>query len=534
MLARNWYVRGILALLIVLAVLLIGVCRPDPRSLAATRATEERRLTGRLQEALTDTPTPTETSTPTDTPAPTETTTATSTPIDTPTSTPTPTMTRATSYLPVIVNEFRTQASMLGVAMEGYTYSMGSQQALALNVHFARRWQPLAWRDVEGIEGQYNWSRLAGLESELATARAVGIQPVITIQFAPAWAQKVPNYACGPIRRDKFEAFATFVEQVVQRYGSNSPYRVRYWELGNEPDLAPEEGLFDNIYGCWGDYNDPGFGGGYYAEMLKVVYPRIKAADPNAQVMMPGLIIECNPYIADTCTNERRRKSGYFLQGVMDAGGGDYFDIVDVHSYAELRLDLPAKMHSQYAWSGSLGGTGLPEKVAFVRQVMAQKGYNKPLFVGEVALKCYEPTAECFDAAAAFVPRVYAEAYQLGAVGQVYYLLMTDVVHYALLKSNLTPRPMYESYKVLSNNLQSSRFERSVTDYPGVFGAEFNQNGTRLFQIVWSTDGTDQTIPIPANFIRATDKFGKPIEPVNGQLTIGWSPIYIDLQLAAQ
>ena len=513
MLKHGYRGRNLLTLGMVLAVLFISASRPDPRSSVARRATEASQLTARLQETPTDTPTLTET-------VP-----------ETPTAAPTPTPILDT-YVPLLANEFRAQATMLGIAMEGYSDPMGLQQALDLHVHFVRRWQPLAWRDVEAVEGQYDWSKLAQLEDELATARAVGIEPVITIQFTPAWAQKVPNYACGPIRQDKFEAFAAFMEHVVQRYGANSPYHVRYWELGNEPDLAPEEGLFDNIYGCWGDYNDPGFGGGYYAEMLKVVYPRIKAADPNAQVMLPGLIIECNPYIADPCTNERRRKSGYFLQGVMDAGGGACFDMIDVHSYAELRLDLPAKMHSQYAWSGPLGGTGLPEKVAFVRQVMAQAGYTKPVFVGEVALKCYEPTVACFDVAAAFVPRVYAEAYQLGAVGQVYYLLMTDMVHYALLKSDFTPRPMYQSYEVLSDHLHSSRFEQTVTDYPGISGSEFNQNDTRRFQIVWSTDGTDQLFSTPADFIRATDKFGQPLEPADGRLTIGWSPIYLDLELA--
>jgi hypothetical protein len=162
---------------------------------------------------------------------------------------------------------------------------------------------------------------------------------------------------------------------------------------------------------------------------------------------------------------------------------------------------------------------------------MAQKGYSKPVFVGEVALKCTDGTAKCYDAAAAFVPRVYAEAYRLGVTGQVYYLLIADIVHYSLMTSDFAARPMYESYKVLSSYLQDSRYTGQVTEYPGVSGSLFNQNGTRPFQIVWSTDGTDQTIPTPPDFIRAADKFGQPIEPVNGQLTIGWSPIYLELQL---
>ena len=50
------------------------------------------------------------------------------------------------------------------------------------------------------------------------------------------------------------------------------------------------EGIFD------GDLfigNDPYYGGGYYAEMLKIVYPQIKAADPEAQILIGGLLLFC-------------------------------------------------------------------------------------------------------------------------------------------------------------------------------------------------------------------------------------------------
>ena len=197
----------------------------------------------------------------------------------------------------------------------------------------------------------------------------------------------------------------------------------------------------------------------------------------------------------------------------------------------QLRLDLPSRMHSFYGWSGPLGGTGLPEKVAFVRQVMAQKGYNKPVFVGEVALKCTDGTAECYDAAAAFVPRVYAEAYRLGVTGQVYYLLIADIVHYSLMTSDFAARPMYESYEVVSNYLRNSRYEGS--------GHRISWRLWFSVQSKWHAAISDCVVdglaPIkrfrhPADFIRAADKFGQPIEPVNGQLTIGWSPLYLEMQ----
>ena len=127
------------------------------------------------------------------------------------------------------------------------------------------------------------------------------------------------------------------------------------------------------------------------------------------------------------------------------------------------------------------------------------------------------------------MPRVYAEAYSLDVIGQVYYLLLTDVVKYSMMTSDFAPRPMYTSYQFMSSYLTNARFERAVTDYPGVSGSMLIQDNVRPFQIVWSTDGLTQTIGLPANFVRAFDKFGTPIEPISGTLAIGWSPIYIEL-----
>ncbi|MDY7078900.1 MAG: hypothetical protein SXV54_18455 [Chloroflexota bacterium] len=448
-----------------------------------------------------------------------------------PTLTPNPTPT-LTPTVPADI--FLPQASLFGVAVEKYDAQSGLEEALELGIRWGRRWEPISWRDVEPNEGEYHWEVLTGLEDELSHARASGVEAIIEIQFTPEWAQQVAPYACGPIRADKFAQFATFMEQIVTRYGSSSPSGVRYWQLGNELDVAPGEVGPESFFGCWGDPDDPYYGGEYYAEMLKVVYPRVKAADPQAQVMLGGLLLECDPYVTTVgngCRNERRWKSGFFLEGVMRAGGGDYFDVADVHSYALLRLDLPPRMHSYYAWSGGQGGTGLPEKVAFFRKVMGEYGHgDKPIFAGELALKCEEPTAECYEVAAAFVPRAYAEAYGLDLLGGVYYSLISEFKYKGLLLPDLTPRPAFWAYRFTSSQLIGARYEGPVVKYAGVTGHLFDRDGGRLVQILWATDGTDQVIDLPAGFVEAYDKYGEPLTPDGGQLTVGWSPVYVTLE----
>ena len=37
----------------------------------------------------------------------------------------------------------------------------------------------------------------------------------------------------------------------------------------------------NSLYGCWGHNKDPSYEGGYFAEMLKKVYPAMKEANPK-------------------------------------------------------------------------------------------------------------------------------------------------------------------------------------------------------------------------------------------------------------
>ena len=443
------------------------------------------------------------------------------------------TTTLISSASPDIHNlDFEPQPSKLGIAIEKFDNESGLAQMLPLQVKWARRSQLLSWRDVEPNEGQYNWSSLTDLENELLIAKANQIEPTINIQFTPSWAQKVPPYTCGPIRADKFEAFANFMEQVVIRYGSASSYGVHYWQIGNELDVAPEEvAMPDNPFGCWGDPEDAYFGGGHYAEMLKVVYPRVKAADPQAQIIIGGLLLQCDPYITASqpdCTDSKRMKSGLFLEGIMREGGGNYFDVADVHSYALLRLDLPQKMHSYYDWSRGVGGTGLPEKVRFMRREMGKYGYSdKPLMAGELALKCEEPTAECYDIGAAFIPRVYAETYHLDLLNGIYFALISEFKFKGLLLPDLTPKPAYHAFEFMSSQLTESRYERPVDNYQGVSGYLFEKPDLKEVAIIWSTDGLEQTITLPSNIVSAFDKSGTPLITVSDQLAVDWSPIYL-------
>ena len=123
---------------------------------------------------------------------------------------------------PLIMNNFRAQQPILGVALIELDQPNGLEQGLDLGVTWMRRAEPLSWDKVEPTEGTYQWEVLAKLESELLVAKTRNIQPIIEIQFTPRWARMTATHPCSAIRTEKFAAFADFMEQVITRYGSMS------------------------------------------------------------------------------------------------------------------------------------------------------------------------------------------------------------------------------------------------------------------------------------------------------------------------
>ena len=118
------------------------------------------------------------------------------------------------------------------------------------------------------------------------------------------------------------EAYRKFIIKLVERYdgdgvddmpGLVSP--IKHWELMNEPS-------FQDMY----------FQGtpAEYVEVLKATREAVKEADPEALIVQGGMA-----GMMDICTD--------FWQGVFDAGGDAYLDIMNMHSigYGE-HLNIPA------------------------------------------------------------------------------------------------------------------------------------------------------------------------------------------------
>jgi hypothetical protein len=117
----------------------------------------------------------------------------------------------------------------------------------------------------------------------------------------PAWA--TPGNPGGDFYPPHPEDFASFAEAVVSRYKD----RVHYWEVWNEPDN--------------GHYWKPTPSIEAYTHLLKVTSAAIKRADPNARVLVAGMV---SPEPATSS-----------LQVIADNGGWGAFDIISLHPYTD-------------------------------------------------------------------------------------------------------------------------------------------------------------------------------------------------------
>jgi hypothetical protein len=424
------------------------------------------------------------------------------------------------------------EISFLGVEIAGET---DLEAAEKLGTFWVRR-NGVLWHEIEPIEGQLDWDVLSGLDTELKTLSENNREVILVVRGTPDWAQRIPGYYCGPIEKDKLEDYGDFISELVARY-SVPPYNVKYWELGNEPDVNPEAVLPDMMFGCWGDPDDEYYGGGYYAEMLKVIYPVIKEADPEAQVLLGGLLLDCDPddppETQPGSGEYRECKSSRYLEGVLENRGGDYFDGVSFHAY-----DYYFNTLGHYGngnWRSSWRSTGplLIKKVNFIRDLLGEYGYTDKFLVNsEVSVLCGSTGKEDFcksgdfqNTKANYVPQAYSAAKAEGLFANVWYS-MQGWRNSGLVKKDGDPYPAYKALKFAVEQFDDVKFIGDITSYPELMGYEFERGGG-YFWVIWAMDDKNHTVILPDQPTAIFDSIGTEL-PAEKTLTVTLEPLYIE------
>lgn len=147
-------------------------------------------------------------------------------------------------------------------------------------------------------------------------AHTQGLKIIARIGLTPEWARP-PGTPLTYLDETAYDDFAEFAARFAERYHG----RVTHMIIGNEPNLSYE----------WGyrvvSSND-------YANLLKVVYPAIKSANPEMVVLAGALAPTLEPAGSPWGLNDLE-----YLTQLYEAGAADYFDGLAVHAYG---LTFPA------------------------------------------------------------------------------------------------------------------------------------------------------------------------------------------------
>ncbi|MBU2560342.1 hypothetical protein KKA03_05555 [archaeon] len=152
---------------------------------------------------------------------------------------------------------------------------------------------------------------------------------------------KLPNWRCAPCDTDDYK---NFVRTVVERYDGDGVddmpgllLPIKHWEISNEPEMQGEDLTF--FIGRPEEY----------VEILKGGYEAVKEACPDCTVVQGGAA--------------GSEDTQAFWGEVFDLGGGDYFDIANIHFI-------------NYGDAVTLNVKGF-------KVLMDEKGVDKPIWVTE-------------------------------------------------------------------------------------------------------------------------------------------------------
>jgi polysaccharide biosynthesis protein PslG len=169
------------------------------------------------------------------------------------------------------------------------------------------------WAYYQAADGSIAWSHP---DLVIGHAHAQGLTIIARIGYTPDWARP-PDTPLTYLDQDAYDDFAAFAAAFAERYRG----QVDYILVGNEPNLSFEWGYRPTIP------ED-------YVELLRSVYPAVKAANPDIQVLAGALAPTLEPEGSPWAINDL-----VYLNGLYEAGAADYFDGLAVHSYG---LTFPA------------------------------------------------------------------------------------------------------------------------------------------------------------------------------------------------
>lgn len=298
------------------------------------------------------------------------------------------------------------------------------------------------WGTVEQKKGEYNLGK--DFTAYLQAVADRKMLPQVVLCYANSWYDD-NGY---PVTPEAVEAYAKYAEYVL----TNLPSRPRIVEIWNEWDG-----------GCG---MDPAKGKGKvedYINLIKVVYPRLKAADPDCIVLGGSFC------------------SAGLLQKALDMGLTQYCDGVSLHTYNYEEVLSSAAPEEWYR--------------RMQRIVGDLKQYGKPIYISEMGYPSHiGPKSVTEEAQADRLARLFLLGRTVHEIKNItWYDFQCDgdesgssEDNFGIVKPDLTPKPAYFALSDVTAWLNAARFtgfERSGED--GLWALRY-QIGDESAIVVWS------------------------------------------------
>lgn len=354
------------------------------------------------------------------------------------------------------------------------------------------------WAGLEPSRGQHNFDPGLWMLASADLGLKHNLDQLVVLSNPPAWSLgergTYPN-------EQSTAALEEFMFQLASRYKG----KIRYWQAGNEPNMA-----------VWRERFIP---------FLKAYYQGVKRADPENKVVLCGFAGVEHQH----------------LDAVYRLGGKEYFDILGAHPYT--RPAMPED-------------GGYLDRIRAIRDVMRKYDDHKPLWVDEIGWNGVEPSmleylrakfdghrnyAVTEEDQARALARVYLLSATVPWIERVYFFHLhqeaayTDVaenVDYYMglftpwLEKQVRPKDAYFAVKTVIQVLNESSYLGRIETPPRLWALHF-QRGGEVTIALWSLDDNMTMTLKNASMIKSImSMVGTPML-VKDCLAVSGRPLYL-------
>jgi hypothetical protein len=317
----------------------------------------------------------------------------------------------------------------------------------------------VGWGAIEREKGKL--AMPAQFDAYVRTAAGEGLNVLLILDYANGF------YDDGdrPRSPEAIEGFCRYAEFVVRHFGKD----VRLYEIWNEWDIGigmPER------------YNKGGSAQDYF-NLLKAVYPRIKAADPGVTV------------IAGASTSGAVKKG--WLEDVVKLGALDSCDAISIHSYNYNDRFPDRGPEACSAWM-----TGVQ---AMLRRY--NEGRDVPFYVTEMGWPTHvgkhgtDP-----ELAASYLARLYLLARTSPSFAGIWWYDFQDdgwnpqynEDNFGLVRPDLTPKPSYHVMRDIAPVVAGGEFIGRVDVKDENLRILRFKVGSKDCWALWSADDKDRQV----------------------------------------